>query len=90
MKTKLSELSMSQYIDLVCGDLEVLSAGDGIKTKREKVRRDIMLEYQSITDSGGIRRYLNAGMRVARAKTLCAIFAISGLDYRLADGEYST
>lgn len=76
MKTTLGDLTMSQYIDLLCGDLSVIAHGDGITFKRERIRRDIILEYQEICDKTTAGQYLVKGRRHAKAKALCTLFSI--------------
>lgn len=71
---RLSDLTMSQYIDTVCGDLAHMSGKD--KNARERNRRDVMLEFQEICDPSGLKRYIRLGSSLTKAKARLSVFSI--------------
>ena len=66
MKTSLSELTIDEFIDMLCGDYKVL--GIGTPEKVALVMRDIMLEYRQIADSVGVREYMRSAENEVKAK----------------------
>lgn len=67
MITRLEELTMQQFIDLCCGDYDILCHKHEIVDEEilAKTARDIIVEYKSITDEQSMRRYiLDAGERL--------------------------
>lgn len=60
MKEKLCELTVDQFVELMCGSLAVLYPKKAIPNieKATAVAKNIMMEYQEITDSAGVKRYL--------------------------------
>lgn len=60
MKTKLDQLTLSQFIDLVCGNTDVLREGRELLNphKTAIAMRNIVIEYRSIADPGNGAAYL--------------------------------
>ena len=58
MKERLEQLTLSQFVDLVCGDTSVLLGNHeiGNPNKLAAATRSIVLEYRAIADPGGTLR----------------------------------
>lgn len=77
MKTRLDQLTTAEFIELVCGNSEVLLG------KRETVRpytlaialRNIVMEYRSIADPGGNAAYLQRIDFLIKTRLSVAIYA---------------
>lgn len=77
MKTRLDQLTTAEFIELVCGNSEVLLG------KRETVRpytlaialRNIVMEYRSIADPGGNASYFQRINSLIKARLSVAIYA---------------
>lgn len=59
MKNKLEQLTVSQFVDLICGDTSVLLEHDESASNETLtvITRDIVIEYRSIADPGGSNSY---------------------------------
>ncbi len=59
MKEKLEQLTLSQFVELVCGNTGVLlgKAEIGHPSKLAVATRNIVFEYRSIADPGGMSTY---------------------------------
>lgn len=89
MKHKLYQITLSQLVDVYCGDGSVLLE-EGEKPNQlemEKARIDILLEYRSVVDAAGYKSALNKQKGSIAAKTKVTIFkmcinliAIGGFD----------
>lgn len=58
MKDRLNKLSLIEFIDLLCGDINVLDTQMFDKKKKEELRNSIIFEYQKIADENGTRSFL--------------------------------
>ena len=67
---------MSQYIDLVCGDLKVLSPSMTSRKDAMKARRDIILEYQEICDPASAKGFVTEGRRMEQSKARHTVYTI--------------
>lgn len=78
MKEKLEELTLSQFIDLVCGDTRVLLGKReiGNADKLAIATRNIVLEYRSIADPGGTGAYFKHIEDWLKAKINVIIFTM--------------
>lgn len=78
MITHLEHLTMSQFIDLACGDTGVLLSKREFvaRKKAEKAARDIIYEYRLIADSIGARQYLAQKEKEAKARIAFSVFLI--------------
>lgn len=78
MKTKLEQLTIAQFIDLLCGDAKVLLGSVEVVTpeKLSTVIRDITLEYKSIVDSSSVRSFLATREDFVKARISVMIFTI--------------
>lgn len=76
MKTKLEELTIGQFIDLVCGDTSVLKGKHEIVSQAKVVDalRNIVFEYKEITDQAGMRGYLSTVEELLKAKMTAVLF----------------
>ncbi len=60
MITRLDQLTMARFIDLLCGDLSVLEAPVGMSaTEKALTMRNIIIEYKDITDSAGLKSFIS-------------------------------
>lgn len=61
MIEKLEQLTLSQFVDLVCGDTEVLLRKHEVADpdKLAIAMRNIVMEYRAITDQAGVNAYLH-------------------------------
>lgn len=78
MKKKLEQLTLSQFVDLVCGDMRVLLGPReiGNPDKLAIATRDIVLEYRSIADPGGAGSYYKHVEDLIKAKINVIIFTM--------------
>lgn len=58
MKDRLNKLLLSEFIELLCGDVSVLNTHSYDKKKNEEIRNSIIFEYQKIADENGTRSFL--------------------------------
>ena len=61
MKERLSQLTMREYIELMCGDDSILLEGENNVTPQQLsiIKRNIIFEYKQIADPPGIMSYLS-------------------------------
>ncbi len=76
MKKKLEELTVNQFIDLACGDMNVLIGKHEVvsDSRLAETARDIVLEYKGIVDPAGIKSYLSSAEDLVKAKISVVIF----------------
>ena len=76
MITKLEELTAAQFIDLVCGNTDVLHPKREMvpDSKLSEAVKSIVFEYRKIVDEAGANDYLMRMRNLTRAKTLIVIF----------------
>lgn len=78
MIEKLEQLTIDQFINLICGDSAVLV--DKVeKVPQEKVAaaiRNIVFEYRDIADPGGAKKYLSNIEELTKARISSAVFAM--------------
>lgn len=77
MRTQLSQLTMSQYIDLLCGDYSVIGSGNNLK--KEIIRRNIILEYQHICDRSSYTRFIRGTHNRGKARTRLSLYSLCKL-----------
>lgn len=78
MKEKLNQLTLSQFIDLVCGDTGVLLDGHETEDadKLTIAMRNIVLEFRTIADPGGTATYLKRSEDWLKAKINVIVFTM--------------
>lgn len=78
MKTKLEQLTIAQFIDLACGDLNVLRDKRELPdtSKLARVMRDIVMEYETIANEPGVRTYISSSEDLAKSRMSLTIFTI--------------
>lgn len=78
MKERLEQLTLSQFVDLVCGDTSVLLGPHeiGNSHKVAQATRSIVMEYRSITDPGGISAFLMHIEKWIKAKLDVILFTM--------------
>lgn len=78
MKEKLEQLTLSQFVDLVCGDTGVLLGNleIGNPNKLAVATRSIVLEYRAIADPGGTSAYFKHVEDRIKAKMNVIIFTM--------------
>ena len=78
MIERLEQLTMSQFVDMLCGDTGVLLGRHGAATpdKVANVVRSIVMEYRAIADPLGNDAYLRHAEDAAKAKMRVVIFTV--------------
>lgn len=78
MIEKLEQLTVSQFVDLVCGDTSVLIGKHEVVSPEElaKATRSIVFEYKEIADSAGVRSFIRASGDYIKAKMALSLYAI--------------
>lgn len=78
MKEKLEEFTVSQFINLVCGNNVELTEGDDSINEEAvaKAVRNIMFEYHEIADAPGLRSYLMRMEELLKARITIQIMSI--------------
>lgn len=74
----LDQLTIAQFIDLMCGDTSVIS-GESSDVSPEQISltmRNIIFEYKEITDNAGLTSYLSDLEDLVKAKISLIIFSI--------------
>lgn len=78
MIERLEQLTIGQFIDLVCGDTSVLTGKREIvsETKMAVALRNIVFEYKDIADQSGARGYLATIEELIRGKILSVMWTM--------------
>lgn len=78
MIEKLEKLTLSQFIDMVCGNTDVLLSRHEVANsdKLALAVRNIVIEYRGIADPGGVQSYLNRIENWVKAKIEVIIFTM--------------
>lgn len=77
MKTKLKELTIGQFIDLLCGNIDVLACKKTATPEEIAITiRNIVLEYREIADDSGLKSYLAEIEELAKARISVSVFSI--------------
>lgn len=78
MKEKLEELTLSHFVDLVCGNTDVLLGKHeiGHANKLAVATRNIVLEYRAIADPGGTGSYFKHVEDWIKAKMNVILFTM--------------
>ena len=77
MKQKLEELTIGQFVDLICGDASVLLGHHEIASPQKEAAaiRDIVFEYRELSDRAGAQSYLSNIEELIRNKVRMSIFS---------------
>ncbi len=78
MIEKLEQLTVAQFVDLICGDTTVLLGKREIvaPAKLTECARNILLEYRMIADESGAKAYLSCAGEMLKAKIEVAVYTI--------------
>lgn len=78
MIRKLEQLTVARFVDLLCGDMTVLTEGrtDVTEAEATAVLRSIVMEYKEITDKAGVAAYLDTVERLSRARMECTLYGM--------------
>lgn len=78
MIEKLEQLSIGQFIDLLCGDTSILTSKREIvsEAKVTNAIRNIVFEYKEIADIAGVRNYLSLMDEMIKAKISSTLFSM--------------
>lgn len=78
MIEKLEQLSIGQFIDLLCGDTSILTSKREIvsEVKVTNAIRNIVFEYKEIADIAGVRNYLSLMDEMIKAKISSTLFSM--------------
>lgn len=68
MKERLEQLTVAEFVDLLCGDTDVLRGRHMIVSpeKLEETARNIVWEYKEIADPAGTKAYLADGTELVK------------------------
>lgn len=75
MIERLEQLTLSQFVDLVCGDTTIMR-GKGDTDKTAIALRNIVMEYRNIADPGGTHSYLQRIEDWIKAKIEVIVFTM--------------
>ncbi len=77
MIEKLEQLTVSQFVDLICGDASVLIDKEVVPHEKVVIAmRDIVFEYKTIADNAGVKSYLSFVDELLKTKLSLIIFSI--------------
>lgn len=78
MKERLEQLTIAKFIDLICGDMNVLLGSHEIGNPNKLIvaTRNIVLEYRAIADPGGTNSYFKHVEDWIKAKMNIIIFTM--------------
>lgn len=78
MKTKLAQLTAAEFIELVCGNKDVLLGKHEVPNfyKLTIAMRNIVMEYRGIADPGGNASYLQHVETLIKARISVAVFSM--------------
>ena len=78
MIEKLEQLTIGQFVDLICGDTSVLHSKREILNETQLVitMRNIVFEYREIVDNAGVKGYLSSVEELIKAKISVVVFQI--------------
>lgn len=78
MIERLEQLTVSQFVDLVCGDTSILIGKHEVANpdKLAKATRSIVYEYKEIADSAGVRSFIRASGDYVKAKMGISLYTI--------------
>lgn len=78
MKTRLDQLTTAEFIDLVCGNKDVLLGKHEIPNpyKLTIALRNIIMEYRSIADPGGTVIYLQRVDAIIKSRIAVTVYSI--------------
>ncbi len=78
MIERLEQLTVAQFVSMVCGDTSVLTGGDKAESGTDIAAavRDIIFEYKGIADPSGLKSYLLEAEKLVKAKMLVEILSI--------------
>lgn len=80
MTDALDRLTMSQFVELLCGDLSVLSPGDSEEAEAAAVRGRLIYRYAELSDPAAAARHVGAaGQRIKRQAELALLTMCSNL-----------
>ena len=77
MKERLNQLLLSEFVELLCGDMSVLKTHSLDKKRIENIRNNIIFEYQKIADENGTRSFLLSHEDCYKLRSLIMLFKIS-------------
>lgn len=77
MIERLDQLTIGQFIDLICGDSTVITGGEEASgTQVAAAMRKIVLEYREIADPSGSKRFLGIIEDIAKSRITAEMFRI--------------
>lgn len=78
MKEKLEHLTISEFIDLVCGEVDVILSEHEIvrKDKKALITRNLIFEYKEIVDPSSAKQYLSMAEEMIKARLEMTLFTM--------------
>lgn len=81
MKTKLEQLTIADFIELLVGDMRPICENENEKSNKdlEKIRRNIIFEYREIIEIGSTKSYIINNKELLHSKATLAILEVCRL-----------
>ena len=78
MKDKLEHLTISEFIDLVCGEVDVILSKHEIarEDKKALITRNLIFEYKEIVDPSSVKQYLSMAEDMIKARIEMTLFTM--------------
>lgn len=78
MKNKLEDLTINEFIDLVCGEVDVILSKHEIADEDMKalIIRNLIFEYKEIVDPASVRQYLSEVEDMIKARIEMTLFTM--------------
>lgn len=77
MIERLDQLTVAQFIDLLCGDTSVITSKHFVKPdKVSTIVRNIIFEYKTISDKSGASTYLSETEDLVKARMQLSLYSI--------------
>lgn len=89
MKTRLDQMSIHQFIDMLCGDLSVLLDGDEETddVRLEKASSELARTYRAIIDPAGTKAEVSKGGSVKRRRMKIMLFRLCSAMMEMGDDD---
>lgn len=78
MKDKLEHLTINEFIDLVCGEVDVILSKHEIaeEDKKALITRNLIFEYKEIVDPASVKQYLSVAEDMIKARIEMTLFTM--------------
>lgn len=78
MKDRLEQLTIGEFIDLVCGEVDVILSKHEIagEDKKALITRNLIFEYKEIVDPSSVKQYLSMAEDMIKARLEVTLFTM--------------